>query len=179
MTPLEALAVAGAGGVAGAMNAAVGSGTLVTFPVLLAIGYPPVIANVSNGIGLLPGSVAGAFGYRRELAGQRTRVVRLAVTTGLGAIVGSILLLVLPPDAFEAIVPALIALAVVLVVLQPWISRRLARAASPAGARRAVAAGRDLRHGRLRRLLRCRAGRDRARRSWGSRWTSTCSGSTR
>jgi uncharacterized membrane protein YfcA len=133
VTPLEALAVAGAGTVAGAMNAAVGSGTLVTFPVLLAVGYPPVIANVSNGIGLLPGSVAGAFGYRRELAGQRTRVIRLAATTGVGAVVGSILLLVLPPDAFERIVPALVALAVVLVVLQPWISKRLAqREARPA-----------------------------------------------
>ena len=126
MTPLECLAVAGAGMVAGGMNAAVGSGTLVTFPVLLAVGYPPVIANVSNGIGLLPGSVAGAFGYRRELAGQRTRALRLAITTGFGAIVGAILLLVLPADSFEAVVPVLILIAVVLVVLQPMIQRRLA-----------------------------------------------------
>ncbi|MGH3881226.1 MAG: sulfite exporter TauE/SafE family protein [Actinophytocola sp.] len=126
MTPLEGLAVAGAGLVAGAMNTAVGSGTLVTFPVLLAVGYPPVLANVSNGIGLLPGSITGAFGYRRELAGQRTRVVRLAATTAVGAIAGAVLLLVLPSDAFEAIVPVLVLLAVLLVLVQPWIARRLA-----------------------------------------------------
>jgi uncharacterized protein len=126
VTPLEGLAVAAAGTVAGTMNAAVGSGTLVTFPVLLAIGYPPVIANVSNGIGLLPGSVSGAFGYRRELVGQRDRVVRFAAVTAVGAAVGAVLLLVLPPRAFEAVVPVLILIAVVLVVLQPWIARRLA-----------------------------------------------------
>jgi uncharacterized membrane protein YfcA len=125
VTPLEGLAIAAAGMVAGAMNTAVGSGTLVTFPVLLAAGYPPVVANVSNGIGLLPGSVSGAFAYRRELAGQRTRVIRLSVTSGLGSVVGAILLLVLP-GAFEVVVPVLIMLAVVLVILQPWISRRLA-----------------------------------------------------
>ena len=126
MTPLEGLAVAGAGMVAGGMNAAVGSGTLVTFPVLLAVGYPPVVANVSNGIGLLPGSVAGAFGYRRELRGQRSRLIALGSVTALGALLGAILLLVLPSDAFEAIVPVLILIAVVLVVLQPRIQRRLA-----------------------------------------------------
>ncbi|HEV7649572.1 MAG TPA: sulfite exporter TauE/SafE family protein [Actinophytocola sp.] len=126
MTPLEGLAVVGAGLVAGGMNAAVGSGTLVSFPVLLAIGYPPVVANVSNGIGLLPGSVVGAFGYRRELVGQRTRVLRLATSTGLGALVGAVLLLVLPADSFEAVVPVLILIAIVLVVLQPSIQRRLA-----------------------------------------------------
>jgi len=112
--------------VAGGMNAAVGSGTLVTFPVLLAVGYPPVVANVSNGIGLLPGSVAGAFGYRRELRGQRSRLIALGPVTAAGALLGAFLLLVLPSDAFEAIVPVLILIAVVLVALQPWIQRRLA-----------------------------------------------------
>ncbi len=126
MTPLEGLAVAASGMVAGTMNAAVGSGTLVTFPVLLAIGYPPVVANVSNGIGLLPGSVAGAFGYRRELRGQRSRLIALGTTTAVGALGGAFLLLVLPADAFEAIVPVLILIAVVLVALQPWIQRRVA-----------------------------------------------------
>nr|WP_083661300.1 sulfite exporter TauE/SafE family protein [Actinophytocola xanthii] len=111
--------------VAGGMNAVVGSGTLVTFPVLLAIGYPPVVANISNGLGLVPGSVSGAYGYRRELAGQGRRVVRLAAVTGVGAVGGALLLLELPADAFEAVVPALIALALVLVLLQPWLSRRL------------------------------------------------------
>jgi uncharacterized membrane protein YfcA len=126
VTPLEGLAIAGAGMVAGTMNTVVGSGTLVSFPVLLAVGYPPVVANVSNGIGLLPGSVSGAFGYRRELAGQRARVLRLASTRAVGSVIGAVLLLVLPPEAFEAVVPVLILLAVALVVLQPWIARRLA-----------------------------------------------------
>jgi uncharacterized membrane protein YfcA len=126
VTPLEGLAVAAAGLVAGGMNAAVGSGSLVSFPVLLAVGYPPVVANVSNGIGLLPGSISGAFGYRRELVGQRTRVLRLGAVTAVGAVGGAILLLVLPPDAFEAIVPVLILISVVLIVLQPWIARRIA-----------------------------------------------------
>jgi len=126
VTPLEALVIAGSGLVAGTMNAAVGSGSLVTFPVLLALGYPPVIANISNGLGLLPGSVSGAFGYRRELAGQRNRLLRLTAMTAIGSLVGAVLLLVLPPGAFEAIVPVLILLAVVLVVVQPWLARRLA-----------------------------------------------------
>lgn len=126
MTPLEGLAVAAAGMVAGGMNAAVGSGTLVSFPILLALGYPPVVANVSNGLGLMPGSISGAFGYRRELAGQRTRLLRLAAMTAIGSLGGAVLLLVLPPDAFEAIVPALILVALVLVVLQPWLARKLA-----------------------------------------------------
>jgi uncharacterized protein len=125
VTPLEGLLVALAGLVAGGMNAVVGSGTLVTFPVLLAIGYPPVIANISNGLGLVPGSVSGAIGYRRELAGQGRRVLVLAAVTGVGAVGGALLLLVLPAGAFEAVVPALIALALVLVLLQPWLARRL------------------------------------------------------
>jgi uncharacterized protein len=125
VSPLEGLLVALAGLVAGGMNAVVGSGTLVTFPVLLAIGYPPVVANISNGLGLVPGSVSGAYGYRRELVGQGRRVLRLAVVTGVGAVGGALLLLVLPADAFETVVPALIALALLLVLLQPWLARRL------------------------------------------------------
>ncbi|WPR52193.1 TSUP family transporter [Streptomyces sp. S399] len=71
MTLWEALAVLVAGFAGGALNTAVGSGTLVTFPVLLATGLPPVTATVSNALGLIPGSVSGAFAYRRELTGQR------------------------------------------------------------------------------------------------------------
>ena len=126
MTPLEAAIVGLVGVFAGAMNAVVGSGTLVTFPVLLAIGYPPVVANISNGLGLVPGSVSGAFGYRRELTGQRNRLLRLGSVTAAGAVGGALLLLVLPAVAFEAIVPALILLALVLVLLQPWLARKLA-----------------------------------------------------
>jgi uncharacterized protein len=115
-----------AGVLAGAINTVVGSGTLVTFPVLLALGYPPVVANVSNTVGLVPGSVSGAIGYRSELAGQRDRVLRLGSASVLGGLTGGILLLTLPDAAFEAIVPALIVVALVLVVLQPRLSRMLA-----------------------------------------------------
>lgn len=126
MSPGEILAIALAGLVAGAVNTVVGSGTLITFPVLLAFGYAPVTANVSNTIGLVPGAVSGAVGYRRELAGQRRRAVRLGTASVLGGITGAILLLLLPASAFKAIVPAFIAIALVLVVIQPRLNRRLA-----------------------------------------------------
>jgi hypothetical protein len=124
--PLQALAVAAAGIVAGVLNTVVGSGTLITFPVLLGVGLPPLTANVSNGLGLVPGSLLGAIGYRDELAGQAQRVRRLGVASTIGAVIGAVLLLVLPADAFSAVVPILIVIALVLVVLQPWLARRLA-----------------------------------------------------
>jgi uncharacterized membrane protein YfcA len=127
------LAVLLAGTAAGAVNAIVGSGTLITFPVLLAVGYPPVLANVSNTVGLTPGSISGAIGYRAELAGQRARLVSLGVASVLGGLTGAVLLLTLPPDAFKAIVPVLIALSLVLVVLAPRLSRRLAVAPNAEG----------------------------------------------
>ena len=127
MTVLEALAVLVAGLWAGTINTVVGSGTLVTFPVLLAVGFPPVTANVSNSIGLVPGSAAGAWGYRRELAGQRARIVRLGSASVLGAIAGAVLLLELPSAAFEAIVPVFIVLALIGILLQPRLQVALAR----------------------------------------------------
>ncbi|HYG94829.1 MAG TPA: sulfite exporter TauE/SafE family protein [Nocardioides sp.] len=130
MTLLEGTLVLLAGVWAGGINAIVGSGTLITFPTLLAIGVPPVTANISNGIGLVPGSVAGVVGYRRELDGQRARVARLLVASAIGGLAGAVLLLVLPPGAFEAIVPVLILLAVVLVVVQPWVSGKVAARAA-------------------------------------------------
>jgi uncharacterized membrane protein YfcA len=126
MDVAEILAIALAGLAAGTVNTVVGSGTLITFPVLLAFGYSPVTANVSNTIGLVPGSVSGAVGYRRELAGQRQRALRLGACSVLGALAGAVLLLVLPASAFKAIVPAFIAIAMALVVLQPRIARALA-----------------------------------------------------
>ena len=123
---LEMLAVVVAGVLAGGINTVVGSGTLITFPVLLAVGYPPVVANVSNSLGLVPGSLSGAFGYREELKGQGARIKRLLPASILGAIVGAILLVTLPEKAFSAIVPVLIVIALVLVVLQPWLNRKLA-----------------------------------------------------
>ncbi len=126
MPALHALAIFAAGIAAGTINTVVGSGTLVTFPVLLGFGYAPVVANVSNTIGLVPGSVAGAAGYRRELRGQRRRSIPLAAASLLGAVIGATLLLTLPASAFKAIVPAFIAVALVLIVFQPRLSRALA-----------------------------------------------------
>lgn len=133
----EAAIIALAGLWAGLINAVVGSGTLVTFPVLVALGYPPVTATTSNAIGLITGSITGAVGYRSELEGQGRRLTRYAVASLLGAIVGAVLLLKLPADAFETIVPVLVGISVILVLVQPLLSRRLSnrtavdRTASP------------------------------------------------
>src|SRR5919199_4674857 len=119
MTVWEALAILAAGGAAGAINTVVGSGSLVTFPVLVAVGYPSVTANVSNTIGLVFGGVSGIYGYRRELAGQARRAATLGTGTTLGAIAGGTLLLALPSSVFDAVVPALILLAVALMAFRP------------------------------------------------------------
>ena len=126
MSALEVVVVMLAGVAAGTINTVVGSGTLITFPVLLAVGYSPLVANVSNTIGLVPGSVAGAIGYRRELVGQEARIVRLGLAALLGGTTGAVLLLVLPEEAFKAIVPVFIAIALVLIVLQPRLAAHLA-----------------------------------------------------
>ena len=137
-TIAEAFALLGVGLAAGTINTVVGSGTLITFPTLLAFGYPPVLANVSNNVGLVPGVASGVHGYRAELEGQRRRIIRLGSASACGGLVGAILLLVLPAEAFKAIVPALIGVAVVMVLIQPrlarWMARRqLARSAGRAG----------------------------------------------
>jgi len=121
----EVAIIALAGVWAGLINAVVGSGTLVTFPVLVALGYPAVTATTSNAIGLVTGSITGAVGYRSELAGHGRRLARYAVASLLGAIGGTVLLLSLPADAFETIVPVLVGISVILVVVQPLLSRRL------------------------------------------------------
>jgi uncharacterized membrane protein YfcA len=125
-----------AGLAAGTINTVVGSGTLITFPILLALGVPPVTANVSNTIGLVPGSVSGAWSYRRELADQRGRLIRLGSASLVGGIAGALLLLVLPAGVFKFVVPVLIILAVGLVVAQPWLARRMTGADHPASAAR-------------------------------------------
>ena len=126
MTWADLLLVGLAGVWAGFINTVVGSGTLITFPVLLALGVPPVVANVSNTIGLAPGSFAGALAMRPELRGQRSRILRLGPLSLAGGIVGAVLLLVLPASAFAAIVPVLIGIGCLLVILQPALSRRVA-----------------------------------------------------
>jgi uncharacterized membrane protein YfcA len=131
--PWQALAVLAAGIGAGAINAVVGSGTLLTFPTLLALGYPPVTANVSNNIGLVAGGVTGTWGYRRELEGQGGRIARLAPLSFSGSVAGALLLLRLPAAAFAAVVPVLILLSVVLVLAQPRIAAAVQRRREAAG----------------------------------------------
>jgi uncharacterized protein len=119
LTAPEALAVLAAGATAGFVNTIVGSGSLVTFPVLLAVGYQSVTANVSNTVGLVFGGISGIIGYRRELGGQARRAATLGTGTTLGAIAGGTLLLALPSSVFDAVVPALILLAVALMAFRP------------------------------------------------------------
>lgn len=138
MGPLGALAIAGAGFFAGTINTVVGSGSLVTYPVLVALGYSPLVANVSNTIGLAPGSVSGAIGYRAELRGQRGRVLWLGAYAFAGGLTGGLLLLA-APKAFKAIVPVLILLAALLMGVQPRLStwlraRQQDKTAHPAAA---------------------------------------------
>lgn len=117
----EVLLVVVAGVWAGGINTVVGSGTLVTFPTLLALGVPPVTANVSNSVGLVAGGISGTWGYLPELKGAGRFVARLVPMSLLGAVTGALLLLWLPPEAFEAVVPVLIGLGVLLVILGPRI----------------------------------------------------------
>ena len=126
MSPLEALAIAGAGLAAGTVNTVVGSGTLITFPTLLAFGYPAVLANVSNSVGLVPGSVSAVVATREGLPRQGRRILVLACASSTGALAGASLLLALPHSVFRRVVPALILAACVLVAAQPWLTRALA-----------------------------------------------------
>jgi uncharacterized membrane protein YfcA len=122
----EVLAILAAAIAAGAINAVVGSGSLITFPTLLAFGFPPVVANVSNNVGLVPGNITSALGYREELAGQRGRLVRLGIASCTGSLAGASALLALPPGVFTVVVPALIVISCVLVVVQPRLSEWVA-----------------------------------------------------
>jgi uncharacterized protein len=118
---------------AGAINALVGSGTLVTFPTLVALGYPPVTATMSNAVGLVAGSGSGTWGYRAELGGQWDRLRWQLPASLAGAAVGAFLLLHLPASVFVAVVPALLVLALVLVVVGPRIQSWTVRRAEKAG----------------------------------------------
>ncbi len=124
----EVVALLAAGMAAGTINTIVGSGTLITFPTLLFFGFAPLVANVSNTVGLVAGGITGIHGYRSELAGQGRTLRRLVPASFLGAATGAILLLELPESAFDAIVPVLIGAAVLLVLLGPrlqaWTANR-------------------------------------------------------
>jgi uncharacterized membrane protein YfcA len=109
---------------AGTINTVVGSGTLLTFPTLLAVGYSPLVANVSNTVGLVPGVAGGVYGYRAELRDQRSRLLRLGTASVLGGLAGGALLLA-RPDAFRAVVPILVIAAALLMGVQPRLTRWL------------------------------------------------------
>ena len=134
------LAAAGLG--AGAVNAVAGGGSLVSFPALLAAGYPSITANVTNSIAVLPGYVGGTLAYRRELGGQAARIRALALASALGAATGAALLLVSPASVFEAIVPWLILAACGLLAVQPRVAAAAQgpRARSPLALHAAVLA---------------------------------------
>jgi hypothetical protein len=125
---LELLAVAAAGAAAGASNALAGAGSLITFPTLIALGVPPLAANVTSTVGLIPGAAGGAIGYADLIGEQRQRVVRLALPTLLGAAAGTALLLITSNDTFEAIVPVLVAGSCLLLLFQPRLTARIAHA---------------------------------------------------
>jgi uncharacterized membrane protein YfcA len=125
MTGLEQLAIVGAGLGAGLLTTTVGVASLVSFPVLIALGIPPVVANVSNTVGLIPAGLSGSLGYRRELREQPRVTWSVVLTCALGSIGGAALLLAMPSRVFEAVVPWLILFTCLIVGAQPWIARRL------------------------------------------------------
>jgi uncharacterized membrane protein YfcA len=137
---MDALLTAGAGLVAGAVNAVAGGGTLIAFPALLAAGLPAVTANITSSTGLVTGYAGGALGYRRELSGQLPRLRALAPAAVLGGIVGAVILLVTPKDSFKTAVPFLVLIACLLLASQAKLSgvvarRRSAKAAALTPAR--------------------------------------------
>jgi uncharacterized protein len=138
--PLQLVLVLAAGVLAGTINTIVGAGTLITFPLLVALGISPLVANVSNTVGLVPAAVTGAWGYRRELAGQWPTVLRMAILSGVGGIAGALLLLAAPADTFTAVVPWLLVLAAELAFAQPRVAAAVRRRAEERAAADAASA---------------------------------------
>jgi uncharacterized protein len=135
VTPYEIAAVASAGVAAGAVNTIAGAGSLLTFPVLLAVGLPPLSANVTNDIGVIPGNLSGAIGFRRELRGQAPRLARLVPLAAAGSIVGAVLLLAFSSRVFEVVAPILLLVASAVTAAQPrlarWVQRSNTRGHGP------------------------------------------------
>ena len=123
MPPVDLALLLAAGVASGAVNAVAGGGSLLLFPALLAVGYPPLAANVTNSVTQCPGYVGLALGRRPELRGQRGRVLSTTGVAMAGSLLGSLLLLVLPTEVFDTVVPTLVALASVLLGVQPWLGR--------------------------------------------------------
>jgi len=132
MNLLDGTLILLAGTAAGIVNVVAGAGTLITFPVLLALGIPPVTANVSNTVGLVPASITGVYGYRRELAGQWRSVLWMASLSALGGGAGGALLLLLPATSFSTVVPFLLLIAAVLSAIQPRVARFVRRKSTAA-----------------------------------------------
>jgi uncharacterized membrane protein YfcA len=130
---VDIILIALAGVAAGAINAVVGSGTLVTFPTLVALGYPPIVSTMSNAVGLVAGGISGTWGYRHELSGQWDRLRWQIPASLVGAGVGAWLLLHLPEKVFTQVVPVLLIAALILVVVGPWIQSWARRRAEKAG----------------------------------------------
>ena len=141
----QVLLVLIAGFWAGTINSIIGSGTLVTFPTLVAVGFPPVTAQVSNAMGLVASGFSGTYGYRRELGQSRALLPRLTLASFLGAVIGAGLLTVLPPAVFGYAAPVLLVMALTIVVLQPriqaWVRRRSADGGRVRGADSPVPVG--------------------------------------
>lgn len=123
MTPFELVALTLAAACAGAVNAVGGGGTLITFPALMAVGYPSKIANFTNTVAIWPGTVGGSFAYRTELAERRTRLIALLPASIAGALTGAGLLIVTPLETFELLVPLLIYFACGLLAFQGRLSK--------------------------------------------------------
>jgi len=140
---LDLVLVLAAGVLAGTVNTIVGAGTLITFPLLVAMGIAPLTANVSNTVGLVPAAVTGAWGYRRELAGQWPVVARMAVLSAAGGVAGGLLLLAAPAEAFTAVVPWLLVLAAALAFAQPRVAAAVRRRAEARAAAAVPAGGAD------------------------------------
>jgi uncharacterized membrane protein YfcA len=138
LTVPEIVLLALAGVAAGAVNSIAGGGSLISFPALLAVGYPSVTANVTNAVAVLPGYIGGSVAYREELRGQRPRALALGVTSVVGAVAGAWLLIVSPAKLFDAIVPFLILGSCALLAAQPALSKRMRPPESGAHAHRSV-----------------------------------------
>jgi uncharacterized membrane protein YfcA len=125
VSAVDLLIAAGVALLAGGINSIAGGGSLILFPVLVALGLGTVSANVTNSIAQWPGYIGGVLGFRREYEGQRSRLIRFSVVAVLGGTVGSVLLLTTPSEAFDTVVPILVFLASILLAFQPLITKRL------------------------------------------------------
>jgi uncharacterized membrane protein YfcA len=125
VSPLSLVFLLVAGLLAGGVNAVAGGGSLLVFPALLAVGFPPLAANVTNSVAQWPGYLGNVAGARRELHGQRRRILLTSAVAVTGSAIGCVLLLVLPGAVFDTVVPVLVLLASVVMALGPWIKQQI------------------------------------------------------